>query len=105
MAAERLAGLLSCQLRAHPGVNAALELGFCSGRQDGVASRRTVVGFARLYENVASARRLGEEATQRNGGARGRRDRVPGKRVQRGNEPATEIFDFGESVRLSSPVL
>src|SRR6266849_2355065 len=86
--------LLRCQLRAHPRVNTALELGCRSARQDGATSDRTDLGRFRLHEYVARAFGLGDETTSRGRGAFRRRNGSAGQRIEERNEPAAELFDL-----------
>src|SRR5215469_1393195 len=74
-ASPRLA-LSGSQLRAHPWVNTALELGCCSAGQDGADSGWTVLRQARSYEYVGWTLRLRDEVTEGNGGALRRGDRI-----------------------------
>src|SRR5262249_28559678 len=85
-------------------MNAALELGSCPARQDGTSGCWTHLRRTRHDENVARARRLGNEPTEGSCSAFWRRHRITGQRVERRNEAAAKILDLRERVRLSTSV-
>ena len=86
-------------------MNAALELGACSARQDGTPGRWTDFGRTCPYEYVGRAGGLGNEPTEGSRGAFWRRDGIAGQCVERCNEAAAKILDLGERVRLPASVL
>jgi hypothetical protein len=86
-------------------MNAALELGACAAWQDCAPRCWANLRCTRRYKYVGRARGLGDELTEGTGGAFWRRNRITGRRVERGDEAAAKILDLREGVRLSAAVI
>src|SRR5215813_4745666 len=86
-------------------MDAALEFCAAAAGQDCASSGWTELRCARRHKDVCRTRRLRDELTEGACGAFWGRNGITGRGVERRNEAATKILDFGEGVRLAAAVL